>query len=275
VSVEEEGLESFTRELTQEEEDKMIDKIATEVLKRRLETVAIMFLESIKPMSYIGSQLAMVFVGPFLAIFGDFGINYIKFFEKRDNVEKLLRKIEEQTKVRDEDEKKAREDGKTIAKMSNLRLDPLPGFLLRQDVTKCEESSGRIGVSGKESTGGGSVAVLYEKVESPPPSLASAISDYLKKEETQQALVLSADTTLTELEKREDFKIRGHKTSMAVYEWLDATGQKGRVESYALWCDKTQRFILLGMKTGPLKGDKTDKDRIRDLRMIVGSLKCH
>jgi hypothetical protein len=91
----------------------------------------------------------MVFVGPFLAIFGDFGINYIKFFEKRDNVEKLLQKIEEQTKVRDEDEKKAREDGKTISKMSKLRLDLLPGFLLRPEITKCEESSGTIGVSGK------------------------------------------------------------------------------------------------------------------------------
>jgi hypothetical protein len=274
VSVEEEGLESFTRELTQEEQDKMIDKIAGEVLKRRLETVAIMFLESIKPMSYIGSQLAMVFVGPFLSIFGDFGINYIKFFEKRDNVEKLLLKIEEQTKLRDDDEKKAREDGKTISKMSNLRLDPLPGFLLKQEVTKCEESSGTIGISGRESTGG-SVAVVYEKAESPPPSLASAASDYLKREGTQQALVLPADATLRELENKEEFKIRRHETSMVVYEWLDAAGQKGRVECYGLWCDKTKRFFLLGMRTGPLKGDKTDRDKIRDLRAILGSFKCH
>lgn len=275
MSVGEENLESFTRELTQEETEKMMDKIATEVLKRRLETVAIMFLESIKPMSYIGSQLAMVFVGPFLAIFGDFGINYIKFFEKRDNVEKLLCKIEEQTKIRDEDEKKAKEDGKTISKMSNLRLDLLPGFVLRQEVTKCEKSSGTIGVSGKESTGGGFVTVSYEKTESQPSSLASAISDCLKREETQQALVLPADTTLRELETKEDLRIRGHKTRMTVYEWLDSLGRRGRVECYGLWCNKSQRFFLLGMKTGPLKGDKTDKDNIRDLRTILGSLKCH
>jgi hypothetical protein len=115
---------------------------------------------------------------------------------------------------------------------------------------------------------------LYEKAES-PPNLASAISEGLKKEETRQALALSADTTLADLEEKEDFKIRGHGTSMAAYEWLNAAGQKGRVECYGLWCNKTQRFFMLGIRSGPLKGDKTDKDRMRDLRTILGSFKCH
>lgn len=268
-------MESFTRELTPEEQEQMIDKIAAEVLKRRLETVAIMFLESIKPITYVGSQLAIVFVGPFLTVFGDFGINYIKFFENRQNVEKLLQKIEEQTKTRDEDEKKAKEDGKAISKTFNLRLGLLPGFLLRQEVTKSGESTGMIGIAGKESAGGGFIAISFEKTESSPSGLASAVSDQLRKEETQQALTLSSDTLLREIEKKEDMKMRGHKTSMIVYEWLDPAGQKGRVECYGFWCNKAQRLLFLGMRTRPLKGDKTEKDHIKDLRTILGSLKCH
>jgi len=268
-------LESFTRELTAEEQEQMINKIANEVIKRRLETVAIMFLESIKPMSYIGSQLAMVFVGPFLAIFGDLGINYIKFFDKRENVENLLRKIEEMTKTRDEDEKKAKEDGKSLSKMFNLRLDLLPGFLVREEVTKSEESSGMIGISGKESVGGGSVAISYDKANCAPTSLEEFLSDRLKTEAVQQALTVPSDTLLREIEKKADLKIRGHKTTMTAYEWVDSQGQRGRAECYGFWCDKTQRSLFLGMKTKPLKGEKGEKDHIRDLRMILGSLKCH
>jgi hypothetical protein len=29
------------------------------------------------------------------------------------------------------------------------------------------------------------------------------------------------------------------------------------------------------MKTRPLKGEKGEKDHVRDLKMILGSLKCH
>lgn len=266
-------MESFTRELTPEEQEQMINKIANEVIKRRLEAVAIMFLESIKPISYVGSQLAMVFVGPFLAIFGDLGINYIRFFEKRDNVEKLLRKIEEETKTRDEEEKKAKEESKAISKRFNLRLDLLPGFCLREEVTRSEERSGTIGVSGKESMGG-LVTVSFENTETSPPDLAQIVSDHLSKEHIRQALMLSQETLLKEI-KREELKIRGHKACMTAYEWLDPTGLRGRIESYGLWCNKTQRFLLMGMKTRPLKGDKTEKDHVRDLRMILGSLKCH
>jgi hypothetical protein len=266
-------VESFTRELTPEEQEQMINKIANEVIKRRLEAVAIMFLESIKPISYVGSQLAMVFVGPFLAIFGDLGINYIRFFEKRDNVEKLLRKIEEETKTRDEEEKKAKEESKAISKRFNLRLDLLPGFCLREEVTRSEERSGTIGVSGKESMGG-LVTVSFENTETSPPDLAQIVSDHLSKEHIRQALMLSQETLLKEI-KREELKIRGHKACMTTYEWLDPTGLRGRIESYGLWCNKTQRLFLMGMKTRPLKGDKTEKDHVRDLRMILGSLKCH
>jgi len=268
-------VESFTRELTLEEEARMIDRIAAEVIKRRLETVAIMFLESIKPMSYIGSQLAMVFVGPFLSIFGDLGVNYIKFFDKRENVEKLLLKIEEQVKIRDEEEKKAKEDGKLISNRFHVRLDLLPGFSIREEATRGEEASGMVGISRKESAGGGFLAVYFETTESPPPSLPHVISAHLDRENIRQALMLSQDTLLREVERREDIKIRGHQACVTIYEWRDPAGRNGIAECYGLWCNKTRRSLILSMKTGPLRGEKAEKDQTRDLRMILGSLKCH
>ena len=267
-------VESFARELTAEEEARMMDRIASEVIKRRLETVAIMFLESIKPMSYVGSQLAMVFVGPFLAVFGDLGINYIKFFDKRENVEKLLQKIEEQTKIRDEEEKKAKEDGKLISNRFRFRLDLLPGFSLREDVTRCEESSGILGISRKESDGGGFVAICFEAAESSPPNLLEAISAHFEREDLRQALVLSQDTILR-MVKSDGIKIRGHQACAVTYEWREPAGRNGIAESYGLWCNKTRRLLILSMKTGPLSGAKVEKDQIRDLRIVFGSLKCH
>jgi len=253
----------------------MMDRIAAEVIKRRLETVAIMFLESIKPMSYVGSQLAMVFVGPFLAIFGDLGINYIKFFDKRANVEKLLQKIEEQTKIRDEEEKKAKEDGKLISSKFRFRVDLLPGFSLREEVMRCGEGLGMLGISRKESAGGGFVAVSFETAEASPASLSQTISSHLDKEDMRQALMLPQDTLLREMEKKENLKIRGHEACASIYEWRDLTGQNGIVECHGLWCNKTRRILVFGMKTGPLRGEKGEKGQVSDLRAVLGSLKCH
>jgi len=268
-------VESFTRELTPEEEARMIDRIADEVIKRKLETVAIMFLESIKPMSYVGSQLAMVFVGPFLAIFGDLGINYIKFFDKRDNVEKLLLKIEEQAKTRTEEEKRAKEEGKQISGRFHFRLDLLPGFSLQEDVTSGKENSGIVSISAKESAGGGRLAISFENSETSPSDMRQTISAHFEKRETRDALKLSPDTILREVQEKENVKVRGHQASMTAYEWRDPAGLNGIVESYGLWCNKTRRLFILTMRTGPLKGDKVEKNRIRDLRMVLGSLKCH
>lgn len=268
-------MESFARELTAEEEARMMDRIASEVIKRRLETVAIMFLESIKPMSYVGSQLAMVFVGPFLAIFGDLGINYIKFFDKRENVEKLLQKIEEQTKIRDEEEKKAKEDGKLISNRFRFRLDLLPGLSLREDVTRCGESSGMLGISRKESAGGGFVAVSFETAETPPASLSDAISAHFDRGDIREALTLPQDTFLREVGKKENLKIRGHQACASIYEWRDPAGQSGIVECYGLWCNRSRRIFIFGMKTEPLRGEKGEKGQVNDLRAVLGSLKCH
>ncbi len=86
------------------EESEIMTKIATKVVRMQMTVPAIMFLESVKPLNWIGSQV-MVFFEPFVsALFGDraYGFFSVKDYnvfrqmmEKRENTERLLQKIEE------------------------------------------------------------------------------------------------------------------------------------------------------------------------------------
>ena len=70
--------------------------LARKTVSRRMAVPAIFFLESTKPLSYVGSQ-AMVFFGPFVRLLFE-SPNYYRYsemLEDRDNLELLLRMIEE------------------------------------------------------------------------------------------------------------------------------------------------------------------------------------
>lgn len=265
---------SITRELTPEEEERIINRITDEVMKREFEGIAIMFLESIKPVSYIGSQMSMVLVAPFLSIFGGLGIDYIKFFEKHENVEKLLKRIEEEIKIRDEEKQKAKEQGKLISNRFDLKVDLLPGFVLREDPTFKGSNSGLIGIAGRNEEA--FLAIFYTAADSAPFEILNEVSTTLDKEDVRLALMLSQDMALDKLPAWPNLrKIKGHKMSMVAYEWTDRKGQKGILEGYGMWCDKTRRIFVLMMRTGPLTGQKTEKSKIHDLRIMLSSLKCH
>lgn len=82
-------------ELTPDEEEKLIDKAAREIERRKLEAPAILALEMHKPLAFVGSQASIAFA-PFIApFFGfDFVNNYSRLFAKRENVERLLKRLE-------------------------------------------------------------------------------------------------------------------------------------------------------------------------------------
>ena len=84
-------------DLTEEETERLVDRAAEELKKRRLEAPAILMLESHRPLANVGSQAAIVF-GPFLIPFlgFDFVNDYARLFTKQENVERLLRKLEEE-----------------------------------------------------------------------------------------------------------------------------------------------------------------------------------
>lgn len=102
----------YATELSPERAESLIEKLAQWIVNHRLETPAILFLESVKPLSFIGSQMWLMYGVPMLGIVVDehssseFGL----LFENRENVETLIRKIEilarEADKKRKEEKKK-------------------------------------------------------------------------------------------------------------------------------------------------------------------------
>jgi hypothetical protein len=87
--------EILPEDVDEEEGEKMLRKVADEIVSRRLTAPAIFFLESCHPLSFIGSQ-AMIALEPFVHAILDLP-NYRKFalmMERRENVQKLMTMIE-------------------------------------------------------------------------------------------------------------------------------------------------------------------------------------
>lgn len=75
-------------------ETQLIEELAQRVKRLGLITPAIIFLESNKPFSFIGSQ-ALLFFQPLLSfISGDRLTQYAALFANRDSVERLLDRLD-------------------------------------------------------------------------------------------------------------------------------------------------------------------------------------
>lgn len=99
-----------------EDEMAVLDKLARKVVEWQMTAPAIIFLESVKPLNFIGSQ-AMVFFEPIVqSIFAFKDYETIRSaLEKRQSIEVLLQKIEEQdveASARDKRIKKYRKEQK-------------------------------------------------------------------------------------------------------------------------------------------------------------------
>ncbi len=97
-------------EITPEEEAEIIEWTAKQFYRYGLETAAIMFLESLKPISRYGSSMGQVFLSPLLPFLGDNlmfkGDKALRVFQEQANVERLIQRLEELA---------AEEDGKVSA----------------------------------------------------------------------------------------------------------------------------------------------------------------
>ncbi len=108
-----------------EREEEIMDKMAAKVIEWRMTVPAILFLESVKPLNFIGSQ-AMIFFEPFVQTlfnFRDYD-TFRQMMERRENVERLLLKIEEKDAESIQKEKEQRAARKKERKgfWSRLRL---------------------------------------------------------------------------------------------------------------------------------------------------------
>lgn len=99
------------QQLTPHQEE-ILDKIAKRVIYWKMSVPAILFLESVKPLNYIGSQM-MAFFEPFvqtLFSWKDYE-EFRKMMEERGTIELLLQRIE---KFEVEAEEKEKEEKKRL-----------------------------------------------------------------------------------------------------------------------------------------------------------------
>jgi hypothetical protein len=74
-----------------------INKVAKKIVDLGMEMPAVLFLEAHKPVTFFVNQF-FIFLSPIVApLFGGKTEEVAKFFEDRDNVEKLIRCIEEKS----------------------------------------------------------------------------------------------------------------------------------------------------------------------------------
>lgn len=107
-------------EVTPEDEDEMIRKIAHKIHEYGLDVAATLIIETIKPLSYMGAQMGRFFIFPFLPAFGEnigvSGEKIFQIFEKPENVEKLIKAVEDLK--REEEELKKAEKAEKLEKKS-------------------------------------------------------------------------------------------------------------------------------------------------------------
>jgi hypothetical protein len=96
-----------------EKQEAIIKRMAEIIYKYDMDLGAIFLLEAIKPFASVGSQLVRFMVAPFIPFVGEKSIPYLATFERKENVEKLIRLIEERS--REEDRKKREEEKKVEA----------------------------------------------------------------------------------------------------------------------------------------------------------------
>lgn len=86
----------YEDELSDEERDAILERIAQGIVRRGMAAPAVLFLELNKPLSFVASQ-SLIVLTPFLAPF--VGIEnvhrYSRLLEKRENVELLIERIEQ------------------------------------------------------------------------------------------------------------------------------------------------------------------------------------
>ena len=98
----------------------LVEKVARRVVGLRMSVPAIFFLESSKPLAFLGGQL-LIFLEPFIQTLFNFA-QYQRFallMEDRDNWELLVRKLEDleaEYSEKEKQEKKARNEAKRLAR---------------------------------------------------------------------------------------------------------------------------------------------------------------
>jgi hypothetical protein len=103
---------AFSSDFT-DEDQALVNKVAERIVRMRMTVPAIFFLESSKPLAFLGGQL-LIFLEPFVQTLFNFR-QYQRFaflMEDRDNWERLIKRVEDLEAEYLEREKQAKQDKK-------------------------------------------------------------------------------------------------------------------------------------------------------------------
>lgn len=92
-----------------DKEDEIINRSAEIIYKYEMDLVAILFLETMKPLASVGGQFARYMVAPFIPFVGDKSLPYLATFQDKNNVERLIQKLEEKGKKEEEEKKRLKQ----------------------------------------------------------------------------------------------------------------------------------------------------------------------
>jgi len=76
-------------------EDEWVSNIAKRIVNSRMEDITLLFLETLGPTSHVWSQLSRLYFQPLFILIGPSSERLLTFAEKPENVDKLVKKIEE------------------------------------------------------------------------------------------------------------------------------------------------------------------------------------
>lgn len=105
-------------ELPEEEVDRILQVVAKRIHAFGMDLVAILTLETMKPLSNVGGELSRMLLSPILPALGPdynlMGDKLIYIFENRKNVEKLIKILEEMTSVEEKKRAEKKANMKTM-----------------------------------------------------------------------------------------------------------------------------------------------------------------
>lgn len=101
---------SLWKEASPEETDRIIEKVAREVIEREMDLPATLLIGTLRPVSYIGGQLGRVFLAPFTPLFENLPYEYISVFEKNENLVRLINRISELGEEKETEKKNKKEE---------------------------------------------------------------------------------------------------------------------------------------------------------------------
>ena len=105
-----------TLEITPERETELIDKIVELVSKHNLEIPTIFLGSGFRSTSTVVSQMLLLPLTPYLEAFGISGYDYVALFSNKDNVRRLMEKLDEIYLTKEVAKEEAKEEAKRSKK---------------------------------------------------------------------------------------------------------------------------------------------------------------